>query len=345
MNCKIRGNSSASKIAFQIGLLSILFGGGPVWSQTPSVAPDFTFEWGDAVTGGNSFTEGGKTHWYVDAGADQYAIDQWERPTNQTYKFWSGAGLYGTDGDYFANLDIVRGLSGFDENFVYFGIDLYDNALYKNDNPITIDQEGLKYDYRVRLSLEENGNNGWLLSTDDPENKVGTTWGQSGVKGFRNTNGDFAVNGNGYNSEFISDGEITQTPYAGAPNLNGEDTLWARVSPLDDTIVEFALKYANLGLTADDLKTLPYLVFEANKGTKDPANYIWNQEYTGSQAGSPNYGGSGDDNEFGSQGLGNVYELDTLRLTGPDAHMPEPSTASMLLAGLASLLLVRRRAA
>lgn len=326
-----------------VGLFAGSLGAGQVLSQTPPLTPNFDFEWFDAVTGDNSFAEDGKTHWYVDSGADQYAIDQWERPTNQTYNFWNGAGHYGTDGDYFANLDIVRGLSGFDQDFVYFAIDLYDNAIYKNDDPVTIDREGLKYDYRIRLSLEENGSSGWLLSTDDPENKQGTSWGQEGVTGFRDTNGDFAVDGDGYDLEFIADGEITQTPYPGAPNLNGQDTLWSRVSPLDDTIVEFALKYANLGLTADDLKTLPYLVFEANKGTQDPANYIWNQEYTGSEAGSPNYGGSGDLNEFGTEGLGNVYELDTLRLTGPDAHLPEPSTLSMLLAGLAGMLLVRRR--
>lgn len=309
-------------------------------AQTPSNTPSYVAFWADAVTGDNSFVESGETHWFVDPGADVYASDIWERPTESGYEYFPTAMKYGTTGSYYANLDIVQGLAGFDQDFVYFAIDLYGNDRLSNGTPPVSAGDGLAYFYRIRLSTNTDGDEGWLLVTEQPESKLGTTWGQDSVKGYRDTNGDLTVDGDGYDLQFISDGQVTEDPYTGSPNVDGQDILWARVSPSDDTIVELALKYSLLNLTEQDLEDLPYLVFETGKSF-DPANYFWNQEYTGLEAGSPNYGGTGDQNEFGGQGLGNLSELDTVRAT---AGIPEPSTLALLLAGLTGILLRRRRA-
>lgn len=280
----------------------------------------------DYVTGTNTFQEGGKTHWFVSPGADAYFQDVYERPTAQSYDQYAG-GYATKDVEYFGNLDITRGLAGYDSQYAYFGIELF--STYKVTADLNQTFEGMVYDYRIRLSTSANGSAGFLLTSDQPLLKNGTTFGSQSTFIYRDVNGDVAVDGNGYETVLASDGKLS----------GGQTVLYSRVNPTNATLVEFALDYAALGLSVTDLNNLPYLVFEANKGLKDPANYLWNQEYTSSEAGSPN-DGPGNLSEFGTQGLGNIYELDTLR----GSLVPEPSSA-LLLGVVGFLALVRRRLA
>jgi hypothetical protein len=113
--------------------------------------------------------------------------------------------------------------------------------------------------------------------------------------------------------------------------------LFARVDPNDNTAVEIVLDYTALGLTQQQILNLQYFDVEALKGGPgDPRNYLWNDKYTQSEAGSPNYGTNGL-SEFGTQGLGNIYELDTLRI----GAIPAPG--AMALLALASIAGGRRR--
>ena len=176
--------------------------------------------------------------------------------------------------------------------------------------------------------LQEDGGGGLLVTADQPafKNKPPTRFGSVGTFIHRDFNGDVGgtgrsvtkedrqaeVGGNGYERVVASDGR----------KLSGERVLWVRIHPADRTVVEFALKYKSVGLTESDLANIPYLEFEANKGLKDPANYLWNDEYKKSEAGSPYRAATGNLSEFGTQGLGNIYELDTLS-GGPIAPPPE----------------------
>lgn len=277
---------------------------------------DVTFD--DAVTADNAFARsGGGRGWTIDGGADVYQTDVYERPTAQTFQVVRGA-----DGvqrfaaaEYYQNLDIVRASAGFDANHLYVSIKLAGLSKLTQDGGASA--EGLKYRYGFRLSTAADGGGGLLVTAEQPGEKNPTFGGQA-VYAHRDANGDVGgtglsvtkqdrpaeVNGNGYERVVAADGR----------GMVGQQVVWARVSPADPTVVEFALDYKAFGYTADQLESLAYLQFEANKGLQDPANYLWNDEYTQSEAGSPYRATNGDLSRsvLGTQGLGNIYELDTL---------------------------------
>ena len=84
--------------------------------------------------------------------------------------------------------------------------------------------------------------------------------------------------------------------------------------------VEFAFNYTKYNadvtgagtrdfLPVDPILGLTYIEFDSTKGIQDAQNYLWNDKYDIDQAGSPNFNPS----EGGGTGLGNIYQLDTLR--------------------------------
>jgi hypothetical protein len=286
--------------------------------------PTYLTSWDDAVTGGNTFSSGGKQRWYVDPGADNYFTDDYERPMNQSFSY--NDGIYSTNSDYFGNLDIVQGRAGFDANFLYFGIEMFSTKLYGADG--SVKDEGLKYDYRIRLGADPTGAGGYLFSTDTPSD-FGSSWHTEKNFAWLDSNMDVNTDGNGFETRIVSDGKLDKT---------GASVFFTRIDPTNSSTVEFAIRYSAFGWSEADIQQFPYLVFEANKGLKDNGNYHWNKEYTASEAGSPN-GGAGGLSEFGTQGLGNIYELDTLR----GGVIPEPSSALLVMAAAGGTLLIRRR--
>jgi len=292
-------------------------------AQTPG-APTYMATWDDAVTGSNTFFSGGSQRWFVDPGADNYFTDDYERPMNQSFSFNNG--IYSTNSDYFGNLDIVQGRAGFDDTFLYFGIDLYSTKLYVKDG--SSKDEGLKYVYRVRFGANETGAGGYMFSTETPSD-FGSSWHLQKNFAWKDSNGDVNTDGNGFETRIVSDGKLDST---------GANVFYTRLDPFDPSTVEFAIRYSSFGWSQADLMNFPYLVFEANKGLLDNQNYHWNKEYTASEAGSPN-GGAGGLSEFGTQGLGNIYELDTLR----GGVIPEPSPAFLVMAAVSGALLITRR--
>jgi len=306
--------------------LSILTVGTAASLRAAPNVPVYTNTFGDAVTGDNQFRgSDGKLHYDVDAGADKYQFEMYERPTTQTFSYVDGR--YATTGDYWGNLDIVQAKSGFDNTYYYGQIDMF--GLTKIDSGGGISQEGLVYQYGIRLSTDPDGRNGFLFIVDDPAHKNNPTqWNGDKSFGFKDSDGDVGgaaqVKGNGgptglsvtkednpeeqhnlngYDQVIISDGKLEGS---------GQNVLFTRINPSDASIVEFAIDYKALGLTQADLAALGYLDFESNKGLQDNQNYFWNDKYTKSEAGSPN-GGPGGLSEFGTQGTGNIYELDTIR--------------------------------
>ncbi len=149
------------------------------------------------------------------------------------------------------------------------------------------------------------------------------TGGDTGLTVTQTDNSEEEHGMTGYEETIISDGKT---------DPGGEDALWVRIDPENSSTVEFAFDYSLFGFTTDDLMNLLYLEFEAIKGgAKDPANYFWDDKYTFADAGSPYV-----------EGLGNIYELDTLRGVIPSS-VPEPATMMLMGAGFAALLASRRK--
>lgn len=314
--------------------------------------PVYYAGWMDAVTGDNQFLSGGKNYWDVDPGADVYQDDVYERPTAQTYQT---VGSRYAAKEYFGYLDITEASIGWDDRYIYAAIDLFSLNKVTDDGVAT--RVGLVERYGFRLGWDADGRNSSLFVADQPElkNSPNTQWGNIGTFAYRDTDGDVggrgALNGhppsgrsvtksdnsweesgmNGYNSQIISDGKL---------GGSGSPVFFTRINPTEPTIVEFALDYVALNWTAQSLWNLQYVEFEAIKGgPKDPQNYLWNDKYTKSEAGSPNPGVGGL-SEFGTQGCGNIYELDTLR----GGVVPEPSSLLALATGVIGLAGILRRA-
>ena len=313
--------------------------------------PNYYASWTDAVTGDNQFSYGGKTYWDVDVGADSYQDDVYERPTAQTFAM---KGARYAAKEYLGYLDITGASIGWDTRYIYVQVALFSLNKVTDDGVAT--RVGLVERYGFRLGWDEDGRHSRLFVADQPElkNSPNTQWGSIGTFAYRDTDGygggRGALNGhlpsgrtvtksdnsreesgmNGYNSQIISDGK---------PGGSGSPVFFTRISPASSTVVEFALDYLALGWTEQSLWDLQYVEFEAIKGgAKDPQNYLWNDKYTKSEAGSPNPGVGGL-SEFGTQGCGNIYELDTLR----GGVVPEPSSMLALAACLIGMAGASRR--
>ncbi|MBC7834347.1 MAG: hypothetical protein H7Y88_04500 [Phycisphaerales bacterium] len=279
----------------------------------------------DCTTGHNAFiASDGTLNWTVDPGCDRYQTDVYERPTIQTYQDVDGQFA---SQEYFEYLDIERVRAGFTNSRLYIAIHLVGRDNITSGG--TRIENGMIERYGFRLSSDPDGRNGLLLVSDQPElkNEPNTAFGPLGLFGYRDTNGD--VGGadddgptgreetktdnpneesgmNGYDTPIIADGRLNGGPIV----------MWVRLDPTDDTIVEFAIDYVALGYTRDQIANLRYFDAEVIKGgPDDPQNYLWNDKYTNVEAGSPNPGAGGE-SEFGTQGLQNIYEVDTIRGDG-----------------------------
>ena len=87
--------------------------------------------------------------------------------------------------------------------------------------------------------------------------------------------------------------------------------------------IEFAFNYSkyNRETRGQDFtpQNLTYVEFDSTRGLKDPRSYLWNDEFTDGEAGSPNPGEPGS-----GSGTKRIYQLDTLRVGGFPPPPPEP---------------------
>lgn len=73
------------------------------------LAPTYQFTYNDAITGDNAYMSSGSRYWDIDAGADSYQNDFYERPTVQSYM--TRGGRYSAE-EYFEYIDIVQAKNG-----------------------------------------------------------------------------------------------------------------------------------------------------------------------------------------------------------------------------------------
>ena len=340
-------------------LFAILLSPALIWAAP--TAPTYTVSFNDDITGDNQFTNGGN-YWFINTGpppADSYANDLYERPTAQTYTNVVIGAAVGTDAElnanigatypaaseYLAYVDIVSASAGVKGQYMYFGIELYgDDKILTNGNPAG-DGFGSGTYYNVHISTDPDGTGGVVLwaknAKDLPANytlgeqfgdfdRDGTVGGPGGV-----TTPDEGLGANpGYEINVISDG---QSATGGTT-----DMLWARrTTSLDGRpFVEFAFDYVAFNAhnftgspDPDDLlpDNLESLFFDAARGLQGPASYLWNDKYNLGEAGSP----------YEPATLGNIYEVDSLRVGGI-IIIPEPASLLLIVGGL-PLLLKRKR--
>src|SRR5687767_1176624 len=91
---------------FALAFTITIFGtAAALFAAAPPNVPVYSNTYGDAVTGDNQFLGAdGKLHYDVDAGADQYQFEMYERPTSQTFTYVTPSGggpaKFSTTGDY-----------------------------------------------------------------------------------------------------------------------------------------------------------------------------------------------------------------------------------------------------
>jgi len=313
--------------------------------------PVYTLQVLDVRTDDNQFIgQDGKRRWDVDAGADQYQIELYERPTIDSFDNNEGDDLYSSQ-EYFEYLDIKAAKFGFDSSYMFVAIELVGPNKVDQSGP---DNVGIDSEYGFRFSLDPDGRNGYLVRSIQPESEHGTTWGATKTLAFQDTDGD--VGGaspvgptgldvtkddnpaeesgppglNGFDAQIIVDGRPSS-------NSNAPVVLYTRIDPNNANIVEIALDYSFLGLTMQDIASIQYLDAQAIEGSPtDPQNYFWNDKYDKIEAGSPyNLAEFGAENGVG--GYNNIDQLDTVRL------IPEPTSLMLLTAAGGALLMRRHR--
>ena len=328
---------------------------------------------GPALGNGGQFTQSnGDFRWDVDQSnpggsrADNYASEQYERPTAQTYNVVTSnmAETRFAAAEYLGYLDIVEAKAGFDSNWLYISIDLFSLSSMNNSGSVSV--KGLEDFYRFRIGKGPAGaesRNGFLVGIQNPTANSATAYtldstagvfadqssGQGGVSpgdvggaslGLTKETSPGEVAGNGYDVQVVADGRTN----GNGGYANNQDVLYTRINPSDPTIVEFAWDYKFFGFTEADLRSPDFfLLFEATKGLNGPSNYFWNDEYNYGEAGTPNHderGLAGPNSSFQTNGLQNIYELDTLRGVG---GIPEPSSVALFMIGIVIWTAWRRR--
>lgn len=332
------------------------------WSQfTGNTSFAYPNTFNDAITGNNKFFEDGTgdPYWYVSSGpsgtdptsqspADVYNMELYERPTDQTYEDITDANGLVTrfaNAKHYQNIDIVSVMSGADSQYAYLKINLFGTGVEDSGG---VSSEGLAYNYGVRLSTSSNGNGGFYIGVNSPKD-IGSTYTPTKSFAHFDTNNDVGGPGglmtinefndagplNGYELPVVADGELQQ-------DFNGfleeAEVVFAR---RNGAMVEIAFEYAAFGFTQNEIETLGFVNFIADKGNQSPANMLNNDAYDEAGAGSPykNLPSAA----FGDTGLGNVYQIDTIKGPGAFTVIPEPSTYALMFGAAALGFAVYRR--
>src|SRR5688572_27508018 len=161
--------------ALALGALSIFSGAAALAAP---VAPVYFVTTNDAVTGdapNAHVNTANQRRWTIDAGADSYQNDFYERPTAQSYELNTVAGgggqIYAAK-EYVQYIDITQGKAGYDGQYIYVSIDLFGRNKHTEDNVQTSVGLVERYGFRIGGSLTDpQSRGGYLIVADNPETK------------------------------------------------------------------------------------------------------------------------------------------------------------------------------
>ena len=139
---------SLTRLRALVVIAAVVVGASSAFAVPADIESNFIATYTDARTDDNQYESGGKEYWSIDADADRYQNEYYERPTAQTFTETS-TDVFGAS-QYYANLDITTARAGYDSQFMYVEINLVGNYFHKDDD--TKDYEGLKYEYGFRFS-------------------------------------------------------------------------------------------------------------------------------------------------------------------------------------------------
>src|SRR5918999_414963 len=240
-------------------------------------------------------------------------------------EFAVGQSVYSTLGKYFEYGDITRGRAGTldtsaTEGWLFFQVELFGVATVSESlDRSTEFGNGTYYSVRLGSNADPNKANGGILLRNQRQTNITTTWSTSDAIVFGDTNGD--VSGAGGVNVTKSNGDAAGDGYD--TDQGNSSWLWVRRKNVTFTgtagtvtrpTVEFAFNYKKYNQDKGKNFTpasLSYVDLDATMGLKANQNYLWNDEYTREEAGSPYTG----EVPVG-MATANVYQLDTLRLGG-----------------------------
>lgn len=192
-------------------------------------------------------------------GGDRFTFGRFERPFNAN-----------TMDVYYSELDIVN-TQVFQNDLWIFG------RLFIKD----LGASSSTSKYAMELDTDINGKAEWLIVTDKP---TSTEWTVVGVRVYQDANQDVGGESPILTDSVNPNSDGFETVFFDQGTGNNPDTAWARISPNDPNIIEFAVNLAAIS------KPERYLVnFWAGRNL-DPAKFELNDAFTHEQAGAADSG-------------------------------------------------------
>ena len=245
-------------------------------------------------------------------------------------EFPVGQTFYSSLGKYFEYGDITRGRAGSldssaSEGWLFFSLELFgDSTVSESLSRSSEFGNGTYYSVRLGSNADPNKANNGILLRNQREKNITNSWSTTDAKIFSDTNGD--VSGAGGVNVTKSDGDAAGNGYD--VDQGNSSWLWVRRRNVTFTgpagtvtrpTVEFAFNYKKYNQDKSKNFTpasLSYVDLDATMGLKANQNYLWNDEYTQTEAGSPYTG-----EVPTGMATANVYQLDTLRMGGFPASL------------------------